>query len=99
MHFLPTLIQNKMKIFVRFTNLLSGVLSYGNAAQKNQIPDFIGYLVGVVANLAIVFRKICSLIHSLGYYSLVEVRCRVGERYPGASLCFLTRSFMLFILM
>ena len=37
-----------MKIFVRFTNLLDGVLSDANAAQKNRIPDFVQYLVSVV---------------------------------------------------
>ena len=76
MHFSPILIQNKMKIFVRFTNFWRAYLSDANAAQKIELLtlyDILSALSGIVANLAIVFRKIRSLIHSLGYYSSVEV--------------------------
>ena len=48
MHFSPILIQNKMKIFVRFTNFLEGVFIRCECRTKNRTPDFIRYLVGVV---------------------------------------------------
>ena len=67
-------IQNKMKIFVRFTNLLDGVMWNANAAQKIEfltLCDILSAWSGIVANVAIPFRQICSLIHSLGYYSSV----------------------------
>ena len=62
-----------MKIFVRFTNFLEGVLSDAQKIELLTLYDILSALSGIVANLAIVLRKIRSLIHSLGYYSSVEV--------------------------